>query len=60
MLRFSGVSALTTLLSNSTWPWDGLSNPEMMLSKVDLPQPDGPSKAKAPPCSQMWSISRIA
>ncbi|MNP73747.1 hypothetical protein D3C76_1705110 [compost metagenome] len=45
MLRFSGVRLLTALPSNNTCPWDGLSKPEMMLSKVDLPQPDGPSKA---------------
>ncbi|MNT18278.1 hypothetical protein D3C72_1534690 [compost metagenome] len=45
MLRACGDSWLTGLPSNSTSPWDGVSSPEMMLSKVDLPQPDGPSKA---------------
>lgn len=45
MLRFSGVRSLTTLVSNSTCPSDGLSRPEIMLSNVDLPQPEGPSNA---------------
>ncbi|MNG95342.1 hypothetical protein D3C79_543760 [compost metagenome] len=45
MLRACGDSALTTLPSNNTWPWDGLSSPEMILSNVDLPHPEGPSKA---------------
>jgi len=45
MLRCSGVIWLTTVESNSTSPSEGFNRPEMMFSKVDLPQPDGPSKA---------------
>ena len=35
----------STLPASSTFPSVGLSNPEMMLRKVVLPDPDGPTSA---------------
>ena len=32
------------------------SNPAIVLSKVDLPQPDGPTKTKKPPSSSSMSM----
>src|SRR5579871_5817235 len=37
--------------STKTWPLVGLSNPAMMPSRVDLPDPDGPTMATNAPCS---------
>ena len=39
------TASVTSLPSNSTCPCDGVTRPEMMLSSVVLPQPDGPSSA---------------
>ncbi len=39
--------------SNLTPPCDGFTRPEMMFSKVVLPQPEGPSSAYAPPSSNV-------
>ena len=42
----SGVgSVVTSVSSNNTFPSDGVTSPEMMLSSVVLPHPDGPSNA---------------
>ena len=45
MLRSVGASRVTSRSSKSTLPSLGTVSPEMMLSSVDLPQPDGPSSA---------------
>src|SRR5215475_3902819 len=36
-------------------PSDTVSSPAMMLSRVDLPQPDGPTSTRKPP----WSTARL-
>ncbi|EWS62831.1 hypothetical protein Y695_03938 [Hydrogenophaga sp. T4] len=45
MLRCCGVARVMSWPSNLTLPCDGTSRPDMMLSMVVLPQPEGPSKA---------------
>ncbi|CFP61835.1 Uncharacterised protein [Bordetella pertussis] len=45
MLRCCGVRPVTSWPSNSTRPCEGRSRPDTQLSRVVLPQPDGPSKA---------------
>lgn len=40
-------------------PAVGCSRPEMSRSKVDLPQPDGPSKAMNSPADTAWHASRL-
>src|ERR1700743_671796 len=39
-----------------TAPWVGSSSPAMMLSSVDLPQPDGPTRIRNSPASTSMSI----
>ena len=45
MLRFSGGRAVTSVPLYNTRPRVGVSRPEMMLSSVVLPQPEGPKSA---------------
>jgi hypothetical protein len=45
MLRSCGVARVMSRPSNFTVPCEGTSRPEMMLSMVVLPQPEGPSSA---------------
>jgi hypothetical protein len=45
MLRCCGVSAGDVAAVELTVPCEGATRPEMMLSMVVLPQPDGPSSA---------------
>jgi hypothetical protein len=49
MLRSCGEARVTSRPSKRTVPCDGVSRPDIRFSKVVLPQPDGPSSAKAPP-----------
>src|SRR5438445_5507930 len=55
MLRSSGGSAVTSRSAKRTVPSVGRNSPEMMFSKVVLPQPEGPSKALALPASHSRS-----
>ena len=48
--RLAGVRP-TSIPSMKTEPRSGCSSPAMMRSSVDLPQPDGPSRAKNSPVS---------
>ena len=45
MLRRSGERSVTSRSSKRMRPSVGVSRPDMMLSSVVLPQPDGPSSA---------------
>ncbi len=45
MLRACGLLRVTSTPSNFTVPCEGTTSPDMMLSMVVLPQPEGPSKA---------------
>ena len=45
------VIALTSAPPTRTVPLVGLSSPAMRLSRVDLPEPDGPMRAVKVPCS---------
>ena len=53
MLRACGVARVTSWPSKRTVPCEGTTSPDMMLSMVVLPQPEGPSKAYAPPSSKV-------
>src|SRR5207253_8446635 len=55
MLRSSGGSAVTSRSAKRTVPSVGRNSPEMMFSRVVLPQPEGPSKALALPASHSRS-----
>src|SRR4051812_16831512 len=50
----------TSSPSNRTCPADGSSRPETSLSKVDLPQPDGPTMATNSPDRTLNDTSRSA
>src|SRR5690606_36819632 len=54
MPRSFGSSQVTFLPLMKIWPSDTSSRPAMQLSKVDLPQPEGPSSTRNSP----FSISR--
>ena len=56
MSRWAGGTPTT--LRSPMWiaPSVGSSKPAMMLSKVDLPQPEGPTKIKNSPGSTAMSI----
>src|SRR5882762_7548629 len=64
MSRSFGGMSLTTRPPISTIPSLGRSRPAMMLSSVDLPQPDGPTSTVNSPLSMSRSIpfntSRLA
>ena len=49
MSRSVGPIALTTLPSIETVPSVIVSSPATILSKVDLPQPDGPTSTQSLP-----------
>ena len=59
-LRFAVSKSVTSTPSKYTRPTDGVSNPEMMLRSVVLPQPDGPSSATALPSFQVSEIGLSA
>ncbi len=52
----SGTSPRTGLPSNSTVPADGTERPASTSSKVDLPQPDGPTTLKNSPARKSKEI----
>ncbi|CFW12448.1 Uncharacterised protein [Bordetella pertussis] len=54
----SGPGRATAPPPTRSSPPDGASNPAIRLSRVDLPQPDGPSSATNSPsatCRSIWS-----
>src|SRR6478735_5113788 len=57
MSRSFGATSLTTRPPISTSPALGRSSPATMLSRVDLPQPDGPTSTVNSPLSMSRSIS---
>src|SRR6185312_16591216 len=56
MSRFDGCRSLIARPSTLISPWVIGSSPAMVFSKVDLPQPDGPTSTKKPPSSRSISI----
>src|ERR1700734_1688366 len=56
MSRFDGCSSLTTLPPIKISPELIDSRPAIVLSRVDLPQPDGPTRTRKPPCSSEMSM----
>src|SRR6185503_17432257 len=56
MSRSLGGMALTTRSPISTVPPSGRSRPAITFSRVDLPQPDGPSSTANSPFSTVRSI----
>src|SRR5690606_13393098 len=51
MPRSLGSSQVTFLPLMKIWPPETSSRPAMQLSRVDLPQPEGPSRTTNSPCS---------
>ena len=51
MRRFAGGMSVTSVLSIKHWPAVIASRPAIILSSVDLPQPDGPRRAVNEPFS---------
>ena len=60
MRRFAGGTSVTSVLSMKHWPAVIASSPAIILSSVDLPQPDGPSSAVNEPLSTLRLRSEIA
>src|SRR5690242_2466062 len=56
MSRFDGCRSLTTAPPMRISPEDIPSRPAMVLSRVDLPQPEGPTSTRKPPFSSEISI----
>src|SRR5579872_2236029 len=56
MSRSFGATELTSLPSMRISPWLTLSRPAIMARSVDLPQPDGPTRAMNSPVSASRSI----
>src|SRR5579885_541640 len=56
MSRLEGWRSLTTCPSMRTSPEVTDSSPAMVLSRVDLPQPDGPTSTRKPPFSSVRSM----
>src|ERR1700740_2752945 len=56
MSRSFGASEVTSRSPMLTVPAVGSSSPAMMLSSVDLPQPDGPTRIRNSPASMSMSI----
>src|SRR5580704_2034571 len=56
MSRFEGCKSLTTWPPIRISPEVIDSSPAMLLSKVDLPQPDGPTSTRKPPFSSEISM----
>ena len=53
MRRCAGGVSVTSVSSMKHWPAVISSSPAIILSKVDLPQPDGPSSAVNEPFSTL-------
>ena len=60
MRRCAGGMSVTSTLSMKHWPAVIASRPAIILSSVDLPQPDGPSSAVNEPLSTVRLRSLIA
>ena len=59
MPRSLGSSQVTFLPLMKIWPSETSSRPAMQLSKVDLPQPDGPSSTmNSPSATSRFSVSQ--
>ncbi len=56
MLRSLGWTRLTTRSPITTSPSVTLSRPAMIASRVDLPQPDGPTSTTSSPSSTCRSM----
>ena len=56
MSRFDGCSSLTRAPLMRTSPSVIASSPAIMLSRVDLPQPDGPTRTRKSPASTAMSM----
>src|SRR5580700_6995047 len=56
MSRFDGCKSLTTWPPIRISPELIDSRPAIVLSRVDLPQPDGPTSTRKPPCSSEMSM----
>ena len=63
MSRSLGSSSLTTLSPIATWPPVMRSSPATMRSRVDLPQPEGPTMTMNSPSaismSMPWMTSTL-
>ena len=59
-LRRYGGTRDTSTPSSTIWPFVGCSNPAIILSKVVLPQPDGPSNEKNSPLRMAKSACSTA
>ena len=60
MRRCAGGVSVTSAPSMKHWPAVISSSPAIILSSVDLPQPDGPSNAVNEPFSTLRLRSEIA
>ena len=56
MSRLEGCRSLICCPSMRISPEVIVSSPAMVLSSVDLPQPDGPTSTRKPPFSSVMSI----
>src|SRR5215831_14968554 len=56
MSRLDGCRWFTTLPPMRISPDEICSRPAMVLRRVDLPQPDGPTSTRKPPFSSVMSI----
>src|SRR3990167_1798263 len=56
MSRWAGAMPITFLPAISSSPSDGSSRPAMMLSRVDLPQPEGPTRMRNSPGATSMSM----
>ena len=54
-----GICPSIVLPCHSTWPDEGFDSPVNMRSNVDLPEPDGPSKATIFPGDTLRSVGAI-
>ena len=52
MFLSTGFFSVISSSLNKIFPRVGIINPEIILSNVVFPHPEGPSKAYAPPSSQ--------
>ncbi len=60
MRRLAGGTLVTSVPSIQMEPWVTTSSPAIILSRVDLPQPEGPSRAQNSPFSTLRSSILIA
>ena len=60
MRRLAGGTLVTSVSPIQIEPWVTTSRPAIILSSVDLPQPEGPSRAQNSPFSTPRSSILIA